>query len=305
MYRLGHALSALKCSSKMLITRRTLLISSASLACSCALFGGKRDGAVQQLEAIHKAIGGRIGVHALDLGSGERVGLDDDGRYAMASTFKLLLAAAVLHRVDHGQLKLDQEVAFTDKDMVAYAPVTQTHLARGAMTVKELCAAIMLVSDNAAANILLRTIGGPAEVTRFAQLQGDLFTRLDRTEPQLNQNAPNDPRDTTTPRAMVNTMDRVLVGDALMPPSREQLLSWMTASQSGLKRIRAGLPKGWKAGDKTGTGERGAVNDIAIATPSDGSPILIAIYLSESKKSTDELSAAHAKIAGVLVQAFT
>ena len=291
----------------MMLTRRSFLVgcSAAALASGCAIFRSKEGPAVEELEALRAQLGGRLGVHALDLGSGNRLGLDADGRYAMASTFKLLLAAAVLHRVDRKELKLDQQVAFTAKDMVAYAPVAQQQLARGFMTVQELCAAIMLVSDNAAANLLLRLIGGPAEVTRFAQqLLEDHVTRLDRFEPELNQNLPNDPRDTTTPRAMVNNMDRLLIGDALRPASREQLIAWLTGSQTGQKRIRAGVPKAWKVGDKTGTGENGAVNDVAIATPPDRSPILIAIYMSESKKDAKTLAAAHASIARIISEAW-
>jgi len=147
-------------------------------------------------------------------------------------------------------------------------------------------------------------IGGPAEITRFARLQGDQVTRLDRNEPELNQNLPNDPRDTTSPRAMVNTLDRLLIGDALMPPSRAQLLTWLNDSQTGLERIRAGLPATWKVGDKTGTGANGAVNDLAIVTPPDRAPLLIAIYMSDSKREVDTLSGAHAKVAHIIASAW-
>lgn len=282
------------------VTRRTLLITGSAFACSCALFGSKRAAAMAQLDAMRSELGGRLGVHAVSIGTDERIGIDDDGRYAMASTFKLLLAAAALHRVDRGELAAEQSVSVGSGDLVAHAPVTETHLARGSMTVNELCSAIMLVSDNAAANVLLRVIGGPGEVTRFARLLEDRVTRLDRIEPELNENVPGDARDTTSPRAMVNTMKRLLIGDVLRPASRDQLSRWLVESRTGLKRIRAGLPASWKIGDKTGTGKNGAVNDVAIATPPGGRPILIAIYMSESEQDLDTLSAAHAKIAKII-----
>jgi beta-lactamase class A len=290
-----------------LLTRRALLITGSAFACSCALFGSKRaksSAAIAQLEALRTELGGRLGVHAVAVGSGERIGIEDDGRYAMASTFKLLLAAAVLHRVDRGELEAEQSVPIVASDLVAHAPVTETQIARGSMTVNELCSAIMLVSDNAAANVLLRLIGGPGAVTRFARLIGDRVTRLDRIEPDLNENAPGDARDITSPRAMVDTMQRLLIGDVLRPASRDQLTRWLVESQTGLQRIRAGLPASWKVGDKTGTGNNGAVNDVAIATPPDGRTILIAIYMSESQKDVATLSAAHAKIAKIIANVF-
>jgi beta-lactamase class A len=255
-----------------------------------------------ELETIRARIGGRLGVHALDTGSGRRIGLADGERFAMASTFKLLLAAAVLERCDRGVLQLDQQVAYSESDLVPHAPATEKNLARGFMTVEELCAAIVTVSDNPAANLLLTQLGGPAELTRFVRSLGDEVTRLDRMEPELNTNTPGDPRDTTSPRAMVDTTQHVLLGSALSSASRERLIAWLVAAQTGLKRIRAGLPGDWRAGDKTGTGANGAVNDVAIAWPAGRAPILIAIYMSESTQSLDALSAAHADITAAIVK---
>jgi len=221
----------------------------------------------------------------------------------MASTFKLPLAAAVLERCDRGVLRLDQQVPYGASDLVPHAPETQKNLARGFMTIQELCAAIVTVSDNPAANLLLKQLGGPAELTRFLRSLGDDTTRLDRIEPDLNTNTPGDPRDTTTPRAMVETMQHVLLGSTLSPASREKLIGWLVEAQTGMKRIRAGLPSTWRAGDKTGTGANGAVNDIAIAWPKRSAPILIAIYMSESSESVDALSAAHAEVAGLVARA--
>jgi beta-lactamase class A len=282
-----------------MLTRRSLLAGSSALLCGCALPWCRTSSITADLEAIRARIGGRLGVHALDTASGRRIGLADGERFAMASTFKLLLAAAVLERCDRGVLALDQPVAYSASDLVPHAPQTEMNLARGFMTVEELCAAIVTVSDNPAANLLLARLGGPAELTRFARSLGDDVTRLDRTEPELNTNTPGDPRDTTSPRAMVDTMQRLLVGSVLSGESRERLIGWLVAAQTGLTRIRAGLPSDWRAGDKTGTGMNGAVNDVAIAWPAARSPILVAIYMSDSTQAVEALNAAHAQVAAV------
>lgn len=268
---------------------------------SFAWAGKAGAGAKQRLEAIHQRIGGRLGVHVLDTHSGQRIGLDDDSRYATASTFKMLLAAAVLKRVDQGEVSLTQRIAYSERDMLkVVSPVTAKHVAEGSLPVQDLCAAIVEVSDNTAANLLLKLIGGPSAVTKFARDLGDEVTRLDRTEPELNTNLPGDPRDTTSPRAMVGIMQKLFTGGALSSASVNLLTGWMVEATPGLARIRAGIPKSWKAGDKTGTGANGAVNDLAILWPPGRKPILIAIYMSESTQSVEALTAAHADIAKAL-----
>jgi beta-lactamase class A len=171
-----------------------------------------------------------------------------------------------------------------------------------AMTVKDLCAAIVTRSDNAAANILLKSMGGPETLTQFMRSIGDEVTRLDRLELDLNSNVPGDPRDTTTPRAMVDSMLRIFTQDVISLPSRAILIDWMNAANTGRDRLRAGLPRGWQVGDKTGTGPNGAVNDVAIAYPLERRPILIAVYMSESKLPLKDLVAAHAEIGGLVAE---
>lgn len=260
--------------------------------------GGGADTASfgDRIAAIQARIGGRIGVHSHDTGSNKRVSFDADARYAMASTFKLLLAGAVLAKADKKELELDSSLKFGPRDMIDHAPVTSLHLAKGSIRIRDLCAGAVEVSDNPAANLLLARIGGPAALNAFLRTIGDKTTRLDRTEPTLNENLPDDPRDTTTPRAMVDTTEALLLGEVLGPDSRAQLTDWLVSANTGLKRIRAGLPKGFRAGDKTGTGANGAVNDVAIVWPPGRKPILLAIYLSESTKDVETLSAAHAEI---------
>jgi beta-lactamase class A len=209
----------------------------------------------------------------------------------------------VLSRVDSGELALDTKVAFGTADLLEYAPVTKSRAAEGALTVETLCAASVEASDNTAANLLLRLVGGPAGLTEYLRGLGDPATRLDRLEPDLNTNLEGDARDTTTPEAMVATMNTLLVGEALRFESRARLLDWMVGSKTGKDRLRAGLPATWRVGDKTGTCENGATNDVAIAWPPGRAPILVAAYFTGSPRSPGERNAALAEAARVVAEA--
>jgi beta-lactamase class A len=235
-------------------------------------------------------------VFAIDTGNGTGMSHRADERFAMCSTFKWLLAAFVLSQLDQDEISLDERLSYGPSDLLDYAPVAKKHVAAGWMTVDALCRAAVSVSDNTAANLLLHRVGGPSELTSFLRQTGDTATRLDRNEPELNTNLPGDERDTTTPRAMAGSMDRILVGDVLSARSRDMLHQWLKDATTGLERLRAGLPSAWVAGDKTGNGVNGAANDVAIAWPPNGSPILIAAYLSESDASPDARNRAHADI---------
>lgn len=237
--------------------------------------GGEISSRIAEIEA---RVGGRLGVAALDLQNGRRFARRGDERFPMCSTFKFLLAAQVLARVDRGQERLDRGVPVAASDIVAWSPATEKRVGAG-MSVEELCIAAVSQSDNAAANLLLGCSGGPAAVTVFARSLGDQVTRLDRTEPALNEALPGDPRDTTSPRAMLKSMGAIVLGATLSAPSRERLTGWMKAATTGRERLRAGLPAGCTVGDKTGTGVRGTANDIAVAWPPQGGPVLITAYL--------------------------
>ncbi|HLY06107.1 MAG TPA: class A beta-lactamase, partial [Rhizomicrobium sp.] len=201
-----------------------------------------------------------------------------------------------------------QRIPYTAGDLLSHSPVTRAHLGEGAMDLEGLCAAVVEESDNGAANVLLRTAGGPASVTGYVRSIGDSLTRLDRTEPALNENLPGDPRDTTTPNAMVADVQVVLLGTKLNPVSRERLIGWMKNCRTGLDRLRAGLPQNWSVADKTGTGTgsgpTSAANDVAIAWPAGRPPIVIASYISGSPAPLDRQSAAHAQIAQIVAAAF-
>ncbi|MEO8374653.1 MAG: class A beta-lactamase [Sphingomonas bacterium] len=257
----------------------------------------KLHDAIARIEAES---GGRLGVALHDTGTGHRFAYRGNERFAMCSTFKLLLAGAVLARVQQRAERLDRRLPVSGSDVIGHAPFTAKR-AGGTATVAELCRAMTVESDNGAANLMLAAIGGPAGLTRFLRQTGDTVTRLDRTEPSLNEATPGDPRDTTTPLAMLGSAERLWLGPALAPTSRAQLTAWAIECRTGLARLRAGLPKGWRAGDKTGTGDRGTYNDVAIFWPPRRKPVLITSYLSESELGTDAGNAIHAKVARTLV----
>ncbi|WP_437689764.1 class A beta-lactamase [Sorangium sp. So ce176] len=257
------------------------------------------------LARIEAQLGGRLGVAALDTANGARIGHRAGERFAMCSTFKSLLAACVLARVDQGQLTLDRRIAYRESDLLEHAPVARARLAEGSLTVEELCAAAVEVSDNTAANLLLAQIGGPAGLTAYLRGLGDQVTRLDRDEPALNTNLPGDPRDTSTPDAMTDTYRSLLVGDrALREASRARLKAWMVRATTGLARLRAGLPRDWVVGDKTGTGENGIANDVAVAWPPSRAPIVVACFVEAPTASADARNAAHAEVARLVAAAF-
>jgi beta-lactamase class A len=255
------------------------------------------------LEAKH---GGRLGVAALDTGDGKRIAHRADERFAMCSTFKLLLAAAVLARVDAGKESLDRRMPYSEADLLSYAPITRKHVAKGAMTVGDLCAAAIQYSDNTAANLLFPIVGGPRGLTRWLRALDDETTRLDRIEPDLNANLPNDPRDTTTPAAMAATMRKLLAGDALSAASRDRLARWLIGTMTGDARLRAGFNPARTIGDKTGTGERGAANDVAVVwTKKGAAPWFVTVFYSAPNATPAERDATIAEAGRIVARTFT
>jgi beta-lactamase class A len=250
----------------------------------------------RSVAACEAASGGRLGVAILDTATGARLSWRGDERFPMCSTFKFLLATAILRRVDRGQDRLDRRVRIAASDILDNSPITEQRVGRDA-SVAELCAATVTRSDNAAANLLLPAVGGPAGLTRFLRGLGDDRTRLDRNEPMMSEAIPGDPRDTTTPLAMLGLLDQILMGRILSGPSRARLTGWMLANQTGDHRLRAGLPATWKVGDKTGTGDHGTTNDIAILWPPARAPLLVTSYLTGTALSSDDRDAIHARLA--------
>ncbi|HYK24324.1 MAG TPA: class A beta-lactamase [Candidatus Acidoferrum sp.] len=256
------------------------------------------------IAAIETRVGGRIGVAAFDTSHEKHLDYRAEERFPMCSTFKFLAAAAVLKRVDEKKEKLERFVPYNAKDILEYAPVTKEHLKEGGMTLGALCAAAIEQSDNTAGNLLLNAIGGPVGLTNFVRALGDRVTRLDRIEPELNSAIPGDERDTTTPAAISSDMQRLLLGDALSETSRRQLDDWLKRNETGGSMIRAGVPKTWSVGDKTGRGANGATNDIAIMRPPGGAPILLAIYYVGSTATADDRVAVIAEVTKLVAESF-
>ena len=260
--------------------------------------------AAEWLAGLETTAGGRLGVAVLDPQTGAKLLHRADERFPMCSTFKLLAAAAVLERVDAGQEVLERFIPFGKADLLDYAPVTKAHLAAGGMTLGDLCAAAIEWSDNTAANLILTAIGGPAGFTAFARSLGDTVTRLDRNEPTLSTAIPGDPRDTTSPLAMARDLDAVLLGAALTQASKTRLEAWLIADKVGDARLRAGLPHDWGIGDKTGTGDHGTANTIAILRPPGRAPLLAAVYYTEAPDSRNAGDVVVRRVGAIIAATF-
>jgi beta-lactamase class A len=279
-------------------------VTSLSLRAAGSPPGDRLTKANDRLAAIEASEGGRLGVAVLDTGGGAGLAHRAGERFPMCSTFKLMASAAVLKRVDEGKERLDRVIAYGPGDLLDYAPVTKAHVADGGMTLADICAAAIDWSDNTAANLILDAIGGPQAFTAFMRSLGDSTTRLDRNEPTLNTAIPGDERDTTTPLAIAGAMRTVLLGNVLSEASRGQLEAWLIGDKVGDKRLRAGLPPSWGIGDKTGSGDHGTANVIAIIRPPGRAPLLAAVYLTESDASMDARNAVHKEVGGIIGEAF-
>lgn len=258
-----------------MIDRRTLLTASMLIGVAAprlALAAPDPGEALADLERLH---GGRLGVAILD-GAGTAVAHRGDERFALCSTFKVLAAGFVLARVDRREESLDRRIVYGREALLPYAPITSQQVG-GGMTVGALCQAAVTLSDNTAANLLLAGFGGPAALTTWLRTIGDTVTRLDNIEPTLNDVPPGQVHDTTTPLAMAETLRRLLFGPVLSDTSRACLAQWMTACKTGETQLRAGVPPGWRVGDKTGSFGT-TVNDVAALWPPQGPPRLVTAY---------------------------
>jgi beta-lactamase class A len=236
---------------------------------------------------IERSQGGRLGVAVLDTGGRRTAEHRGGDRFPMASTFKMLVGGAVLARIDAGQESLDRRIRFGRGDLVTYSPATEGQAGREGMTVAALLEAMMTLSDNTAANLLLAAIGGPEGLTAFLRRHGDAVTRLDRMEPALNEGTPGDPRDTTTPAAMLATMRALALGEVLSAPSRARLVTLMEGNRVSGGLLRARLPRGWRVADRSGAGGHNARGVVGLAWPAGGRPpLLIAAYLTEGPQRT-------------------
>ncbi len=241
-----------------------------------------------RLADIDKRSGGRLGCAVLNTATGAVVAHRGNERFPMCSTFKASAVAFVLQRVDRGAEQLDRRIVFSEHDILSHAPITKLHVGGDGMSVADLCAAAITESDNTAANLLLASFGGPAALTSFWRAIGDTATRLDRTELELNEGIPGDPRDTTSPAAMLQNLRKFVLGDVLAPPSRKMFTKWLVANTTGDARLRAGFPRDCEIGDKTGTGGYQTSNDIAVIWPLNRKPLVVAAYLTQGPRSDDD-----------------
>ncbi|WP_166362806.1 class A beta-lactamase [Pseudomonas akapageensis] len=278
--------------------RRTFLLAALTAPFALALGARASDNASALFETLEGTAGGRLGVCAWNTADGRRILYRAEERFPFCSTFKVILAGAILAHSARVDGFLQRQVHYTKNDLVTYSPVTEKHLTDG-LTVAELCAAALQYSDNTASNLLMKLLGGPEAVTTFARSIGDRDFRLDRWETALNSALPGDPRDTTSPVAMAQSLHALALGDSLAVAQREQLQAWLRGNTTGAKRIRAGVPTDWQVGDKTGTGDYGTTNDVAVIWPSAGGPIVLAVYytqLAADAKPRDDVIAAATRI---------
>jgi beta-lactamase class A len=281
--------------SLLLITIASCFISTSLLANTQPI---KPSSAQEKLAALEASSGGRLGVYAINTANNSSIQYHAEERFPFCSTSKVMAVSAILKKSMTDNQYLQQKVMYKKQDLASYSPITEQHLTDG-MTISELCAAAITHSDNTAMNLLLAQLGGPQAVTNFARSIGDTTFRLDREEPELNTAIPGDLRDTSTPKAMANSLQKLTLGNALSLPQREQLQIWLKSNTTGDARIRAGVPENWIIGDKTGTGDYGTTNDIGIIWPPKCSPIVIAIYFTQNKQDAaprDDVIAAATRI---------
>jgi beta-lactamase class A len=283
--------------------RRSLLLAIASvpLLDSCGVLSAvpsTQEASEARFRKLETSLDGRLGVFALDTGSGKRLAYRAAERFPMCSTFKAILAGAILERSTRDDGLLARRIPYAANDLVSYSPITEKNAGSG-MLVSELCAAAVRYSDNTAANLLLTIVGGPAGLNAYARSAGDASFRLDRWETDLNSALPDDPRDTTTPEAMTNHLFRLVLGTQLPDAQRLKLQDWLRGNTTGDTRIRAGVPVDWTVGDKTGTGSYGTANDIAVLWPPQQKPIVLTIFTTRREKDAEarnDILASAAKI---------
>ncbi|NIE62583.1 class A beta-lactamase [Burkholderia sp. Ax-1719] len=280
-------------------TRRKLLIGFPLLAGAIVAPAAFAQNS-SPLADIERRQGGRLGFYAIDTGTGRTLEHRAGERFLMCSTFKGMLAAQVLARVDAGKEQRERLVHYTAQDLIFTSPVTKANVARGALPVHTLCQAIVEQSDNTAAILLMRSVGGPAALTQFMRGIGDSVTRSDRYEPDSNRYS--GVLDTTTPQAMATAARAVLLGDVLSLQSRAQLERWMIDCKPGLNRLRAVLPAGWQAADRPGTSVEEETNDYALVRPPGRAPLLVAAYYDAPGVSMDAREAVLREAGKVFVQ---
>lgn len=294
-----------------MITRRTAIAGIVSLtpivhaAAASTAKNDRMDAAKPRLAAVEARIGGRLGVGVLDTADDAFLGYRADEGFPMSSTCNLLTVASVMKRIDDGQEQPDRLVPYKASDLIpGNAPVTTARLAAGAMMVIDLCAAAIQWSDETAANLLLRSLGGSPGIIRYVRSLGDNVTQLDQTKPGSDETPSLGGHGTTSPEAMVPNLRRILLSRGLTQPQRLFVWSWMLDAKLGGKRLRAGIPADWQIGDQTAAGGHGTVNVIAFLLPPRRPPLLAAVYMTEARAPVAVCDTAHADIGRIIAETF-
>ena len=280
-----------------------MLVSLAAIAASlfthnaCALDQARL---LQAVQAEESALQARIGMAVIDTGSDSTWHYRGDERFPLNSTHKTFTCAALLAKADKQTLLLNQEVSITNEMLVSYSPITEKSLAPDTITFDRLCQAAVSYSDNTAANLAFDVIGGSAGFNAFMRSLGDAQTRLDRKEPELNEATPGDLRDTTTPIAITQSLKKVLLDDGLPASAQATLKQWMLDDQVAGALLRATLPADWKIADKTGAGGHGSRSIIAVIWPPAKKPLVVGIYITQTKAPMTESNQAIARIGSAL-----
>lgn len=281
----------------MTLDRRALLAMAPALLVRPAL----AEAALSPLIDYERQSGGRVGLYARNIDTGASIAWRANERFVMCSTFKASLAACVLARVDQGRERLGDPISFGPTDLAEYAPVAKANLAKGALTVEAMCQAAVELSDNTCANLLLARIGGPPALTAFWRSIGDGVSRLDHNEPILNRSPPGNPQDTTTPAAMADNLRHFVFDAVLSEASRALLTGWLIGCETGAKRLRAGLPKSWTIGDKTGNNGTDAHGDLAVVPLKPAGRLVIATYTQGGAPTAAQTDAVFAEIGKLVV----
>lgn len=252
----------------------------------------------REFKELERKFDARLGVYAIDTGTGREVTYHDDERFIYASTFKALAAGAVLRK--HSDRGMERVVRYDKSDLVDASPVTEKNVERG-MTLTELCDAAVRHSDNTAANLLFEDLGGPRALDATLERLGDDITQMERTEPGLSEWEPGNDRDTSSPRALGRDLRAYVLGDALDKPDRARLTKWLRTNVTGAELIRAGMPEDWTVGDKTGMGSNyGIRNDIAVVWRPDAAPLVVAILSNRHQENAEHDNALIAGAAEVI-----
>lgn len=276
----------------------SLLLAVASFVTLGQVQASDRGPILQKAAAIEEQLQARVGVAVVDTGSGQSWLYRADERFPMASTAKTLVCAALLQQ---GEPLLHSPILLQPDDIQTYAPVTK-ELVGQTLSAFQLCEITLRSSDNTAVNMVLKVLGGPIAVTSFLRTIGDQSTRLDRMEPEVNEATPGDERDTTTPSAMAATMRALLLGSALNPTEREQLVEWLKANEVAGPLLRAGVPSDWLVADRSGSAEYGTRGVAAVLWPAQHAPLVVAVYITETEAPIEARNAAIASLGQAIAE---